>query len=97
MTVTSTHPTQVDVREIAPRDRHPLIFSTFHGLAVNESMELINDHNPKPLYYQFLQELEGQFRWDYLQGGPDVWRVRIMKTSSKSPAKGPCCGMCGGA
>lgn len=88
---------QVDVREIAPRDRHPLIFSTFQSLGVNEAMELINDHNPKPLYYQFQNELEGQFRWDYLEGGPSVWRVRISRIASKSPAKGACCGMCGGA
>jgi uncharacterized protein (DUF2249 family) len=96
MTLTSCT-RQVDVREIAPRDRHSLIFSTFHGLGVNETLELINDHNPKPLYYQFLNELEGQFRWDYLQGGPEVWRVRILKTGKSPAKKGLCCGMCGGA
>ena len=36
--------TTVDVREIAPRERHPLIFGTFHQLLAGESMLLVNDH-----------------------------------------------------
>lgn len=42
-------------------------------------MELINDHNPKPLHYQFKAEREGFFYWDYLEEGPEVWRVAITK------------------
>jgi len=41
---------------------------------------LVNDHDPKPLYYQFRFEREGQFTWDYLEEGPEVWQVRIGKT-----------------
>jgi uncharacterized protein (DUF2249 family) len=67
----------IDVREIAPRDRHPLIFQTFDGLAVGGHFILVNDHAPKPLYYQFLHERADQFTWDYLEEGPDVWRVQI--------------------
>ena len=69
----------VDVREIIPRERHPLIFSTFDALAVDEGFELVNDHDPKPLYYQFLHERADQFTWDYLEQGPDVWRVAICR------------------
>ncbi|HEX7891652.1 MAG TPA: DUF2249 domain-containing protein [Ramlibacter sp.] len=29
---------RIDVRAVAPRDRHPLIFSTFGQLAQDESM-----------------------------------------------------------
>ncbi len=69
--------TTVDVREIAPRERHPLIFGTFGQLSPGEALLLINDHDPKPLYYQFQAESSGQFTWDYLENGPEVWRVRI--------------------
>ena len=55
----------VDVRNIAPRERHPLIFSTFRGLAAGEAMQLVNDHDPKPLYYQFQAEMPGKFAWDF--------------------------------
>lgn len=67
----------VDVRPVAPRDRHPLIFNTFESLAAGESFILVNDHDPKPLYYQFQFERSGQFTWDYLEEGPEAWRVRI--------------------
>ena len=38
---------------------------------------LVNDHDPKPLAYQFEAEHASQFTWQYLQSGPGVWRVRI--------------------
>ena len=72
----------VDVRAIAPAQRHPLIFSTFETLAPGESFILINDHDPKPLYYQFKFEREGQFTWEYLEQGPRDWRVRVGRSAA---------------
>ncbi|MCL4507674.1 MAG: DUF2249 domain-containing protein [Chloroflexi bacterium] len=69
----------LDVRQIAPAHRHPMIFGTFTELGAGESFVLVNDHDPKPLFYQFQAELTGTFTWDYLERGPDVWRVRIGK------------------
>lgn len=71
----------IDVREIMPRERHPLIFNTFDELAPGESFEIVNDHDPKPLYYQFMAERPGQLGWEYLEDGPETWRVRIGKTA----------------
>jgi len=71
----------VDVRQIAPPQRHPLIFQTFHSLQNGEAFRLINDHDPKPLFYQFKYELEGQFTWEYVESGPQVWQVIVGKTS----------------
>ncbi|MBL8318055.1 MAG: DUF2249 domain-containing protein [Burkholderiaceae bacterium] len=86
--------TTVDVRELAPRERHPLILSTFQRLARGQAMELVNDHDPKPLYYQFQAEMPGDFDWRYLEAGPDVWRVAITRTGNAgaSRAVGGCCG-----
>ena len=78
MTTTATTPT-LDVRSIIPRERHPLIFGTFDALAPGESLELVNDHDPKPLYYQFKAESQAGFSWEYLEEGPEVWRVAIGK------------------
>lgn len=86
----------IDVRNIAPRERHPLIFSTFRGLAAGQAMELVNDHDPKPLYYQFQAEMPDTFRWEDLESGPDTWRVRIGKLAAPH-GNGSCCGSCGGA
>jgi len=74
---TSAQETTVDVRLVPPPQRHPLIFGTFDNLAPGQSFVLVNDHDPRPLYYQFQAELTGQFTWDYLERGPEVWRVRI--------------------
>ena len=85
----------IDVRRIVPRERHTLIFQTFHALATNEAFELVNDHDPKPLYYQFSAEYPTQFSWEYLEQGPEVWRVRIGKTTEThgaAPSVKGCCG-----
>ena len=71
----------LDVRTLAPRDRHTTIFNMFDSLAPGNAFVLVNDHDPKPLYYQFQAEHPQQFSWDYLEEGPEVWRVRIGKTS----------------
>ncbi len=73
-------PETLDVREIVPRDRHTLIFDAFELLAPGQSFVLVNDHDPKPLYYQFQAEQPGKVRWEYLEQGPEVWRVRIGRT-----------------
>jgi uncharacterized protein (DUF2249 family) len=70
---------QVDARMYAPKDKHPKIFGTFESLKKGEKMELINDHDPKPLYYQMAAEHAGEFEWEYLEQGPEVWRVAIEK------------------
>jgi uncharacterized protein (DUF2249 family) len=69
----------LDVREVAPRERHPLIFDSVARLDPGQSLRLVNDHDPKPLYYQFMAEHPGEVGWQYLEEGPDVWQVRITK------------------
>ena len=88
---------RIDVRAIAPRDRHALIFSTFGKLARGQALELVNDHDPRPLYFQFDARMPGQFEWQYLEQGPETWRVAITRTGSGHGDGGSCCGSCGGA
>ncbi len=71
----------LDVREVPPARRHPLIFGTYEALPDGGSFVLVNDHDPKPLYYQFQAEHTGRFTWDYLERGPETWRVRIRRLS----------------
>lgn len=69
----------LDVRHLPPRERHPRIFAAFDQLGAGEHFVLVNDHDPKPLYYQFAAERPGAFTWRYLEEGPEVWRVEIGK------------------
>jgi uncharacterized protein (DUF2249 family) len=70
---------RVDARQYQPKDKHPVIFNTFESLKPGEKMELVNDHDPRPLHYQFIMELPEKFEWEYLEQGPEVWRVAIGK------------------
>jgi uncharacterized protein (DUF2249 family) len=72
-------PQTLDVRQLPPAKRHPLIFQTFEVLKPRDVFVLVNDHDPKPLFYQFKFEQEGRFTWEYLEQGPEVWRVQIGK------------------
>lgn len=74
----------LDVRDMVPKERHPMIFDTFKALGLGESFVLVNDHDPKPLLYQFQNEHDGEFDWWPLEQGPSVWRVAI--ASRKNPA-----------
>lgn len=69
--------TSVDAREYEAKDKHPTIFGAFDSLGAGEVMELIND--PRPLHYQFIMKMPEQFEWEYLEEGPEVWRVAITK------------------
>jgi uncharacterized protein (DUF2249 family) len=70
-------PQQVDLRSLVPMKRHQLIFQLVDELAPGGSFVFVNDHDPKPLYYQLEAEHPRQYSWTYLEQGPEVWRVEI--------------------
>lgn len=69
----------LNVTVLAPKDKHPTIFVRYDELNEGESLIIHNDHDPKPLYYQLLGERGNVFTWDYLEEGPEWWKVRIRK------------------
>lgn len=69
----------LNVTLLEPRMKHPTIFRYFDELAEGESLTIHNDHDPKPLYYQLLGERGNIFTWEYLEEGPEWWKVRISK------------------
>lgn len=48
----------LDVREIPPAERHPKIFETFESMESGDSLTIVNDHEPKPLFYQMAAEVD---------------------------------------
>ena len=68
---------EIDVRSLIPAQRHEKIFQLVDELAPGASFVLVNDHDPKPLYYQLEAEYPKQFSWTYVEKGPAVWRVEI--------------------
>ena len=67
----------VNATEYPPQFKHKVIFETFDTLNPGEAMLLINDHDPRPLSFQFQIERPGQFTWDYIEQGPETFRVKI--------------------
>lgn len=72
----------LDVRSMIPRERHPKIFKTWEELPVGGAMKLVNDHDPKPLFYEFKAERTGEFDWEPLERGPEQWVVRITRVAA---------------
>jgi uncharacterized protein (DUF2249 family) len=79
----------IDVRPMPPRQRHATIFETWGKLPDGDAILLVNDHDPLPLYYQLSCEHHRTFRWEYLDHGPEVWRVRITKGQFDDPGFKP--------
>jgi uncharacterized protein (DUF2249 family) len=50
--------TEIDVRDVPPKDRHPMIHEAFEDVDSGESVTVVNDHDPKPLFYEFEAEVE---------------------------------------
>lgn len=72
----------LDVRLIPPSSKHKSIFERWNATGIGDTLEIVNDHDPRPLYYQFEAELGGTFQWDYIESGPEVWRVHITRVAS---------------
>lgn len=80
--MTTTTENILDVTLLEPRMKHPTIFDRFDQLAAGETLTIHNDHDPKPLYYQLLGERGNIFVWEYLEQGPQWWKVNITKRTS---------------
>jgi uncharacterized protein (DUF2249 family) len=99
-TLATATPAAIDLRTIAPRERHALVFGRFGDLQLRQSMQLVNDHDPQPLRLQFADRALGQFEWTPLESGPSVWRVQITRVGVKPIplatdsccSGGACCG-----
>lgn len=68
-----------DVRPIPGRTKHAQIFQRWFNLPVGQYFVLLNDHDPVPLRYQFEAEFPGSFSWEYIERGPEEFRVKITK------------------
>lgn len=77
--MTTTENDILNVTLLEPKLKHPTIFARFDALEDGQSITLLNDHDPKPLYYQLLGERGNIFTWQYLEQGPEWWKVTITR------------------
>lgn len=69
--------TTLDLRQIPPPQRHPLVYQHLDGLGHGEVLELVNDHRPSPLRYELDATRPGEFEWDFVEDGPEVFRALV--------------------
>lgn len=69
-----------DARPYTPAKRHEIFFDAFAALKPGQAFVFVNDHDPKPLYYQIEAESTEPFSWEYLESGPETWTVKVAKT-----------------
>ncbi|RLJ70408.1 uncharacterized protein (DUF2249 family) [Hydrogenivirga caldilitoris] len=70
---------RIELREMEPARRHPLVMEKFKELKEGEAFEIVNDHDPLPLYFQMNMFFPGKVGWEYVEGNGDRWIIRIEK------------------
>lgn len=71
----------LDVRALAPAQRHERVMTAVAGLLPGEAFVLAVDHDPRPLRHQLDTEHAGEIGWEYLAEGPAVWRVLVSRVT----------------
>jgi uncharacterized protein (DUF2249 family) len=77
----------LDLRAIPRPERHSLVFAKFDQLVAGESFVLINDHDPVSLNRQMEATRPGQVAWEYIERGPDSFRIRVRRTATPDGPK----------
>ena len=70
---------ELDIRTIPPARKHPTIHARLETLASGDALTLLNDHDPRPLRFELEHDHPGAFAFEYLESGPELWRVRIRR------------------
>jgi uncharacterized protein (DUF2249 family) len=74
------HP-ELDARAIPHAIRHATIFGALESVPADGGLVLLAPHDPLPLLGQISDRWPGEFRVDYLETGPETWRLVLVRAS----------------
>jgi uncharacterized protein (DUF2249 family) len=77
MPETNVDERMIHVADIDPQHRHAILFRLFGHLASDQSLQIVVDHDPRPLRMQLETHFGSRCDWSYLEQGPDRWRIRL--------------------
>jgi uncharacterized protein (DUF2249 family) len=80
-TATTDHP-ELDARLVPHAIRHATIFGALDAVAVGSAMVLVAPHDPIPLLHQIQQRHPNAFEVDYLERGPEAWRLLFTRSAA---------------
>jgi len=70
---------ELDARTVPHAIRHGAIFGALDSVGAGGGLVLVAPHDPLPLLAQLEQRSPGLFSVDYLERGPESWRVRFIR------------------
>jgi uncharacterized protein (DUF2249 family) len=70
---------ELDARTVPHAIRHATIFGALDSVRSGGGLVLVAPHDPLPLLRQVEERSPGEFAVDYLQRGPDAWRLRLVR------------------
>jgi uncharacterized protein (DUF2249 family)/iron-sulfur cluster repair protein YtfE (RIC family) len=70
---------ELDARAVPHAIRHATIFGALDSVAPGGGLVLVAPHDPLPLLAQLEQRSPGLFSVDYLERGPEAWRIRLIR------------------
>lgn len=77
---------ELDVQTIPHAVRHAAIFGVLDGLRPGFSVILSATHDPVPLLQQLEDRAPGDFEVNYLDRGPERWRLRVLRLGGAAEA-----------
>lgn len=69
----------LDAAALSPAVKFQTIMKTFQDLKDGETFILQNNFDPQPLYMQLTSTNPENLIWDYIEKGPDIYKIRIAK------------------
>lgn len=73
---------ELDARSVPHAIRHATIFGALDSVQAGSGMILVAPHDPIPLLAQLEQRSPGTFQVDYLERGPQAWRLSFVRRIS---------------
>jgi uncharacterized protein (DUF2249 family)/iron-sulfur cluster repair protein YtfE (RIC family) len=70
---------ELDARAVPHALRHATIFGALDSVPAGSGMVLVAPHDPLPLLGQLEERSPGRFSVDYLERGPEAWRIRFVR------------------
>lgn len=72
---------ELDARTVPHAIRHATIFGALDAVRTGSGMVLVAPHDPLPLLKQLEGRAPGAFAVDYLERGPEAWRLRFTRVA----------------
>lgn len=72
---------ELDARAIPHAIRHATVFGALDAVRAGQAMVLVAPHDPLPLLAQLERRDPGVFTVEYLEQGPEAWRLKLLRSA----------------